>query len=318
MDINILVALPAGKVGGEELAPLQSLGRVTLARSSGEYLANYLNTDVLLVWDLQTRFLKDFGPGNMKWIHTTSIGVDAVATQSVVEARIPVTNTRGLFERPMAEFALGGVFFHTKNIANNMEDKTEKRWHQTPLTQIRGRKAAVIGAGGVGREVARLFKSVGIDTDLFGRSKREDEEFGTVFSTSELSKKLPFYDDVVLAVPLTTDTEHLIGESELALMKRSSHLINIGRGQLVDEEALIQALNDGALAAATLDVFEKEPLPHDSPLWGMQNVYVSPHSSANFLGWREEAMKLFIKNFSAWRSGEQMTNLVDINNFVAS
>ncbi|UQN15116.1 D-2-hydroxyacid dehydrogenase [Gulosibacter sp. ACHW.36C] len=315
MKPMVLVAVADAAEPPPELARLERDLTPHYVSTPEEYRAVLADAKVLLVWDLQTKLVHECGPGKVEWIHTNSLGVNAVATAEVADS-VTVTNTQGLFEQPMAEFVLASILYRAKGLDRLLAHQRGKVWDQQPTSRIAGRRALVVGAGGVGRTIAELLRATGIDVAIIGRTRREepDARGGTrvVHGIDELHELLPGADDIVLAAPLTEATRGLIGLAELALMKQSAHLINVGRGGLVDEAALIDALRCGAPAAATLDVFAQEPLPPESPLWEMEQVLVSPHQSADTIGWRDAAVELFLENYARHRAGEPLSNVVNV------
>jgi phosphoglycerate dehydrogenase-like enzyme len=177
---------------------------------------------------------------------------------------------------------------------------------------LAGRKLLVVGAGSIGRTIARLARCAGMEVDAIARTARSsDEDFGRVFPSEDLDEALPEADYVVVAAPLTAQTRGMFGAAQFERMKTGARFMNVGRGPIVDEPALIEALRDGRIAGAALDVFSEEPLPEDSPLWEMPQVVVSPHMSGDFVGWLEALGGLFVENFQRWERGDELLNVVD-------
>ncbi|MGE3289737.1 MAG: D-2-hydroxyacid dehydrogenase, partial [Pseudonocardia sp.] len=164
----------------------------------------------------------------------------------------------------------------------------------------------------IGRAIGRLLRGLGMRVRGVGRSARDDDpDFGDVASPADLPRLLPETDYVVLAAPLTDETRGLVGAAELRAMRPTARLINVGRGELVDEAALVAVLEAGGIGGAALDVFEREPLPASSPLWALPGVIVSPHMSADAVGWREQLADLFLDNLRRWCAGRPLRNVVD-------
>jgi phosphoglycerate dehydrogenase-like enzyme len=177
------------------------------------------------------------------------------------------------------------------------------------VTDLSTLTVGVVGLGPIGLEVARLAASFGTKTIGLRRAPRGDEPCET-WPLSRLHDLLPRVDALVLALPLTDDTRHLVGEKELALLRPGALFVNVGRGELVDEAALVRALASGHLGGAGLDVFEVEPLPPESPLWAMPNVIVTPHSSGTSSASRERACEIFVENLGRYVRGEALRNEV--------
>lgn len=270
--------------------------------------------DVLFVWDFRSSELRKawHRADKLRWVHVAGAGVDAVLFPDLVESQVTVTNSRGVFDRSIAEYVLGLMLIFAKDFQKTIDLQGRRRWVHRETEMLTGKKVLVVGAGPIGRKIARLVRCAGMEVDAVARTARSsDEDFGRVYASEELSDALPEADYVVVAAPLTAQTEGMIGAAQFERMKSTARLINVGRGPIVDEPALIEALRDGQISGAALDVFWEEPLPEDSPLWEMPQVVVSPHMSGDFLGWLEALGELFAKNLCRWQRGEALLNVVD-------
>jgi phosphoglycerate dehydrogenase-like enzyme len=177
---------------------------------------------------------------------------------------------------------------------------------------IIGRRALVVGVGSIGREVARLLTRAGLYVEGVGRHARaSDADFATVHGRDNLDMALGEADYVVIAVPLTDETSGMFGAAQLSAMRSDARLINVARGAVLDESALVEALRNGAIAGAALDVTAVEPLPDSSPLWSMPNVIISPHMSGDFIGYPEVLVSAFMENLRRYRASEPLLNVVD-------
>lgn len=216
---------------------------------------------------------------NLKYIQLTSAGLDRVPIDYVKEKGIKVFNARGVYSVPMAEYALFGVLSLYKNGKFFYKNQEEKRYEKNrSVLELFNKTVCVVGSGSVGTECAKRFKAFGtkvLGVDLF---VREDDNFDKIYPLSSLDEILKISDVVVLTLPLDKNTEGLFSESKFNVMKTGSILVNIARGKIVDETALIRAL-DGRLYGAVIDVTSVEPLPNDSKLWEKQNVILTPHNS---------------------------------------
>jgi phosphoglycerate dehydrogenase-like enzyme len=274
--------------------------------------------DTAFVWDDATGLVRAAGVGELGWIHTNSVGVNAFQTSEVAASRVLLTNTRGVFEPPMAEFVLMALLYFTKDVRRTVELQRTVTWSTRPTETLRSRRVLILGPGGVGREIATLLRAIGIRVDVVGRTGRSDPDMGTVHPLSELDALLPHADDIVVALPLTAQTRGLIDADRLARLRRGARLINVGRGPIVDEKALLDALRSGHLSGAALDVFDQEPLPSAHPFWAMDNVLVSPHMSGDVVGWQRASVQLFIDNLDRWRRCEPLQNVVDKSALIGS
>lgn len=270
--------------------------------------------DVLFLWDFFSSALGEAWPNAdaLKWVHVAAAGVDAMMFDELRASEVLVTNAHGTFDRPIAEFALASILAHDKQLHLSKRLQQQSVWQHRELTLTGGSRALVVGTGGIGRATARLLRAVGLEVRGVGRTARDnDGDFGTVVPSADLAEHVGWADHVVLIAPLTEQTRHMMNAEVLAAMKPSAHLVNVGRGALVDEAALVEALRGGKIAAASLDVFEEEPLPAEHPFWTMENVHISAHMSGDVIGWREALADQFLQNLTRWTAGEPLANLVD-------
>lgn len=273
--------------------------------------------DALLLWDFLSDATREaWAPQRaeptLRWIHVAAAGVDKLLFDELVESEVTVTNSRGIFESSIAEFVLGVTLAFAKDFPGNCRLQQRRQWQHRETERIAGRHALVVGTGPIGRATARLLCAAGMRVSGVGRTAREsDPDFGVVYQDGALLEELPGADYVVAVAPLTDRTRGLFDARAFAAMKSTARLINVGRGELVVEPDLVDALESGTIDGAALDVFANEPLPPDSPLWGMPNVLVSPHMSGDFIGWENALAELFVENFERWFSGEPLWNVVD-------
>lgn len=296
---------------------LQQIGDSASLRyaTDGQQLQGVLEgADVLFVWDFRSTELRDawHRADKLRWVHVAGAGVDAVLFQDLVESQVTVTNSRGVFDRSIAEYVLGLMLIFAKDFRKTVDLQGRRRWVHRETEMLTGKSVLVLGAGPIGRKIARLARCAGMEVDAVARTARSsDEDFGRVYASEELGDALPEADYVVVAAPLTAQTEGMIGATQFERMKSTARLINVGRGPIVDELALIEALRDGQISGAGLDVFWEEPLSEVSPLWEMPEVIVSPHMSGDFLGWLAALGELFVENFQRWQRDEELLNVVD-------
>ncbi|GAB3445978.1 D-2-hydroxyacid dehydrogenase [Streptomonospora sediminis] len=274
----------------------------------------------LFVWDLFSEALEAAWPAadSLRWVHAATAGVDNLMFDGLVRSGAAVTNSRGVFDQPIAEYVLGLVTAFAKDLPTTVDLQRRREWRHRETERVGGRHALVIGTGPIGRAIARQLRAAGMSVEGAGRTARpEDPDFGTVVEASldtaapGLAAALPRADYVVLAAPLTAATRELAGSAFLARMRDTARLINVGRGQLVDEDALVRALQAGELAGAALDVAQTEPLPGSSPLWDLPGVIVSPHMSGDVVGWRDELVDLFTDNLDRFLNDGPLLNVVD-------
>ncbi|MGD6748428.1 D-2-hydroxyacid dehydrogenase [Streptomyces sp. BH106] len=272
------------------------------------------HADALLVWEFGTDALPGAWPerGGPRWVHTASAGVDRLMFPALRDSDAILTNSRGVFEQPIAEYVAGQIIALAKDFAGTYDRQRDHVWRHRVTQRVWGTRAVVLGGGPIGRAVVRTLRALGIETDLVGRTRREgDPEVGTVHAFDELDALLTRADWVVCAAPLTEQTQDLFDAATFARMKRGARFVNVGRGPMVVEKDLLSALEEGQLGGAALDVFREEPLPADNPLWDAPNLLVSPHMSADTDTWLDDLAEVFADNFTRWRAGRPLRNVVD-------
>lgn len=232
---------------------------------------------------------------NLKYIQLTSAGFDRIPMEYVKEHGIEIHNARGVYSIPMAEFAVTGVLQIYKQAPCFWENQKRHVWEkQRGLRELYGKNVCIVGCGSVGNECAKRFQAFGCKVTGIDLIPREDENYQKMAGLEELDIVLESADVVVLTLPLTDETYHLMNQDRLEKMKDGAVLVNIARGAVVDTEALIGAMD--RLGGAVLDVFEEEPLGEDSPLWEMENAIVTPHNSFVGEGNGERLSRVIIKN----------------------
>jgi phosphoglycerate dehydrogenase-like enzyme len=270
----------------------------------------------LLLWDFFSKAVRDVWPqaDRLEWIHITAAGVDTLLFDELRESDVVVTNARGVFDRPLAEYVLGAVIAYAKDSLTSFDLQRRHEWRHRETRNITGATALVVGTGGIGREIAKLMRAAGVVVRGAGRrAVADDPDFGEIVESANLAAEVGWCDHLVLAAPLTPATRGLVDARVLAAMKPDAHLVNIARGPMVDEAALLEALGQGSIGGATLDVFDTEPLPPGHPLWDAPNVTVTAHMSADAVGWREALADGFAINARRWLAGEPLLNVVDKN-----
>lgn len=232
----------------------------------------------------------------LKYIQLTSAGYDRIPMDYVNKCKIGIYNARGVYSIPMAEYAIGGVLQLYKQAIFFRENQNAHSWKKhRGLMELSGKTVCIVGCGSVGTECAKRFlafdcKVIGVDVNL-----RRDKNFNSIFLLEELDRVLPWVDILVLTLPLTSKTFHMINEEKLSLLKDGAILVNIARGAVVDHQGLIVSLN-GKLGGAVLDVFEEEPLKGESVLWDMENVIITPHNSFQSDGNEERLKSVIMEN----------------------
>lgn len=295
------------------LGPLESVAdlRFATAETFGDAIDG---ADAVLIWDFFSGALQTVWPRatKLRWVHAASAGVDTLLFDELIESDVQVTNSRGIFDRPIAEFVLGSILTFAKDSVRSLRLQADRTWEHRQTEQIGGTRALVVGTGSIGRETARMLTAVGMNVEGVGRTARNgDPDFGTVHASADLKDVVGEVDYLVLLAPLTDQTRDLVDRSVLAAMRPTARLINVGRGELVVTDDLVEALRTGAIAGAALDVFDTEPLPSEHPLWAMDQVLITPHMSGDADGWRERLADLFMDNAFRFLDGKPLRNTVD-------
>ena len=253
---------------------------------------------------------------NLKWVQATNAGTGEQVQQAGLSPqeldRVAITTASGVHAGPLAEFCMFGILSFTKNLPRLLEDQEQRRWNRYPAGELKGRTLLVIGLGNIGVETARLAKSFGMRT--IGLKRHPDDEVphvDEIHSQKSLKEAVPEADAVVVTLPLTGETRGMIDREVINSMKPECIFVNVGRGGVVDEAALTEALEERSIAGAALDVFQEEPLPPDSPLWDLPNVLVSPHTAALSEAENRRIVELFQENLSLYLDGKELMNRVD-------
>ncbi|MFD4542421.1 D-2-hydroxyacid dehydrogenase [Streptomyces bauhiniae] len=285
-------------------------GRARVLHTDDAGLAALLpEADVLLVWDFRSRAVRDAWPGEgprPAWVHTASAGVDHLLCPELAASDTVVTNARGVFDQPMAEYVAALVLAAAKDLPRTVALQRDRVWRHRETRRVAGTRACVVGSGPIGRAIAATLKALGVTPALVGRVPRTG-----VHGPADLDRLIARADWVIAAAPLTDQTRGMFDAHRFGVMQPSAVFVNVGRGELVDEPALAEALRRRWIAGAALDAFTTEPLPADSPLWDLPGLLVSPHMSGDTVGWRDELGTQFVDLFERWAAGRPLVNVVD-------
>jgi D-2-hydroxyacid dehydrogenase (NADP+) len=280
-------------------------------------LAELPDTDIFVGYSLRAEQLKD--ATKLKWIHSTAAGVAQLMYPELRNSGIMVTNPSGIFSVPMAEHTMGLLLALARNFPDSVRGQDRAQWSQQEiwdkpqhLTELNGKVLLIVGYGSIGREVAKRAKA--FDMRVWGvtrSGKGEQAHAERIFAAAQLLEALPGADYVLICAPETAETKHLISAAEIASMKRGARLINVGRGSLLDETALVQALESGVLGGAALDVTATEPLPPESLLWKAPNLFITPHTSGVSDRLWDRQTGILIELLERWFAGQELFNRVD-------
>lgn len=308
----------------------RSLSNDQTYRANTQEFAAALTPEIEVLYAHSTPFPLDLAP-NLRWVQTNTAGVDLLYDTPVWQSEIAITSASGIHAVQIPEYVLGMLLSYAHNFPKAARFQSQAHWPVMPekimlsTRELRGKTLGILGYGAIGREIGRLAAAFGmriLATKRAGRPTSFDgwtpdgtgDPTGSIparfYDLSELHELLPACDMLVLALPLSAQTHHLIGQTELALMRRHALLINIGRGPLIDHQALVAALQARSIGGAILDVTEPEPLPASSPLWGLDNAIITPHISGMSAYYNDRLVELFCTNLRRYLAGEPLLNLV--------
>lgn len=246
---------------------------------------------------------------SIKWLHATGAGIEHLPPWDA--RRIMVTNSSGLHGSVMAEYAAWAVLNQTQKMPLFAAQQRRREWKLYPVDPAAGKTVVIVGMGRVGSEIARRLRAFGMRIVAVRNRPQPSAEADETFTSERLPQALAKGDFVILITPLTERTRGLFDARMLAQCKRGAHFINLARGNIVDESALREAIAKGHLSGATFDVFHKEPLPHDDPVWSADGIIVTPHVSGEVANWQALAAGIFMDNLERWVRGEPLENLCD-------
>jgi phosphoglycerate dehydrogenase-like enzyme len=313
----ILLNFEPGTLSDQHVARVQALMpnmRLLVTRDRGEIERALDEIEIVA-----GGFPRDLLPRahNLRWVQQWGAGVDwLLRYPEAAELDFVLTNASGVHTVPISEHILAFLLAFGRGLHRALRAQLRREWfsyeQQTDLFELVGKTMVLAGIGAIGGRTAELATALGMRV----LGVRRDPTVGApgveaMFGPDQLLDLLPEADFLVLAIPLTHETQGMIGEQELRAMKPTAYIINVGRGGIIQEDVLIQALQEGWIAGAGLDVFETEPLPEDSPLWGMENVILTCHYAGSTPRYDERAMAIFLNNLQRYRSGEPLRNVVD-------
>ena len=303
--LHLLVIAPP------EFGPLEMLRRdapgvtVSIATDADALRRHARNADAVLIAPRYGPVLTELWREleNVRWIHTLAAGVELLPFDLLRRSDVVVTSSRGLYADALSEFVVAAMLWFAKDLRRLIRNQEEHRWEPYTVERLEGQTAGIVGYGGIGQAVGRRASALGMRVV----SVRRRQELGE----PTLDEVIATSDYVVMCTPLTPATYRLMSQERIASMKASAVFINVGRGATVDETALADALQNGRIRGAALDVFATEPLPPDHPLWQLDNVLISPHTADHTRDSHVRAMQFFIENLRRFRAAESLENVVD-------
>jgi phosphoglycerate dehydrogenase-like enzyme len=251
---------------------------------------------------------------NLRWVHSRSVGLERSLFPELVESPVVLTNGAGVFSGPLGEFVLAAILYFAKDLRRMIRNQVAGVWEPFDVVSVAGQTLGIVGYGDIGRAVAARVHPLGMTIHALKRHAappgQQDKLIDRIYTPDRRLEMLSLCDYVVVAAPLTEETRGMISEREFAAMKANTVVINVGRGPVIDEDAMIRALSTRRIKGAALDVFDEEPLPSDHPFYKLENVLLSPHCADHTSDWLENAVYLFIDQLERFRGGKPLLNVV--------
>lgn len=299
----------------EELDYFRSLGYEVVYKKNKdlEFSEEIADIDMLLCFDSFDKIdISKFE--NLKWIQLLSAGINQVPLDIVSEKGILLTNNRGCYSMPIAEWSVLKVLEMLKNSKSFYKKQKEKNWEvDKGILDLYKKRIGFVGTGSIASETAKRFSAFGVEIFGLNTDGRDLEYFDRCWPTEDIDDFVSSCDIIIVTTPYTEETHHLLDEDVFKHMRDGVYLVNIARGSIIDEKALIENLKSGKIGKAALDVFEEEPLPEDSPLWDMENVYISPHNSWGSERNHERRFYIAKENMKRYMDGKELLNVIDLN-----
>ena len=298
------------------LDELRETANIVIGNSANAFEKAASGAEVIFNWSGSLSLIREvfLMSHAVRWVHSRSAGLERTLFPELIASDVTMTNGSGVFSPSLGEFALAAILYFAKDFRRMIRNQVAGVWEQFDVLPMSGQTVGIVGYGDIGRAVAARVQALGMNVLAAKRhvsQKSSDPLVDQIYSPDHLIEMLPRCDYVVVAAPLTAETRGLIGEAEFAAMKPSAVIINVGRGPVIDERAMIEALSEHKIKGAALDVFAEEPLPKGHPLYKLENVLLCPHCADHTPDWLDNAMRFFIAQFGRFRLGEPLLNVVD-------
>ncbi len=309
---NPVLVLASGN--DPQLAMLNNLPH-TVSRDAATWAPTAKDATVILQWSGSRDLLRAaFGIcGKLRWIHSKAAGLDNLLFPKLVESQILLTNGRGVFSASLGEFVVAAILYFAKDFRRMVRNQTAGVWEPFDVQEIAGQTVGILGYGDIGRAVASRVHAMSMRVlatkrHVGGSADPLVEHF---YKPEERREMIALCDYIVATAPLTNETRHMVSDAEFAAMKPTAVVINVGRGAVIDEGALVRAMSANRIKGAGLDVFEHEPLPAGHPLYQLENVLLSPHCADHTSDWQDQAMRFFQEQYARFEKGEPLRNIVN-------
>jgi phosphoglycerate dehydrogenase-like enzyme len=317
---TILVLVSPAEPAEAQLAMLRKRltdVEITTGNSAEAFEGTAVDASVLLNWSGSILLFKKVFAlcPNLLWVHSRSVGLERTLFPELKESSVPLTNGAGVFSASLGEFALGAILYFAKDFRRMIRNQMAGVWEAFDVSWASGHTVGIIGYGDIGRAIAERVRALGMTVLAVRRhaprSETADPLVTQTFTPERRLEMISRCDYVVVAAPLTSETRAMIGEAEFAAMRPTAVVINVGRGPVINEEAMVGALSSGRIRGAALDVFDHEPLPAGHPFYKLENVLLSPHCADHTPDWLDNAMQFFIEQYERFRNGQALLNVVN-------
>jgi len=299
------------------LGGLHETANVVIGNSTEAFEKVAADAEVILNWSGSLSLIREvflMSP-QLHWVHSRAVGLEQTLFPELIASDVTLTNGSGVFSPPLGEFALAAILYFAKDFRRMVRNQIAGLWEPFEVMPVSGQTVGIVGYGDIGRAVAARARALGMNVLAVKRhvppKDKPDPLVETIYSSNRRIEMLSRCDYVVVAAPLNAQTRGLIGEAEFAAMKKTAVVINVGRGPVINESAMIKALTEHTIKGAALDVFDEEPLPEGHAFYKLENVLLSPHCADHTPDWLDNAMRLFITQFERFRRGEPLLNVVD-------
>jgi phosphoglycerate dehydrogenase-like enzyme len=315
-QISLLVLSDPDEPQLSMLDELRETANVVIGNSVAAFKNAAASAEVIFNWSGSLSLIREaflMSPA-VRWVHSRSAGLERTLFPELIASDVIMTNGSGVFSPSLGEFALGAILYFAKDFRRMIRNQMAGVWEPFDVLPIAGQTVGIVGYGDIGRAVATRVRAMEMKVLAVKRhvpAKNSDPLADQIYGPDHLIEMLSRCDYVVVATPLNAETNGMIGSAEFAAMKASAVIINVGRGPVIDERAMIKALLEHKIKGAALDVFDEEPLPKGHPFYKLENVLLSPHCADHTPDWLDNAMHFFIAQFERFRRGEALLNVVD-------
>lgn len=299
------------------LMELQATANFVIGNSAQAFEGASADAEIILNWSGSLALFREvfLRCPSLRWVHSRSVGLERTLFPELIASEVTLTNGSGVFSPSLGEFALGAILYFAKDFRRMIRNQMASKWEAFDVMPVSGQTVGIVGYGDIGRAVAERVRAVGMHVLAVKRhlpaTPDPDPLVDHIYTSDCRIEMLPHCDYIVVAAPLNSETSGLLGEAEFAAMKNTAVVINVGRGPVIDESALIKALTEKRIKGAALDVFGHEPLPLEHPFYKLENVLLCPHCADHTPDWLHNAMRFFIAQFERLQRGEPFLNIVD-------